>query len=157
ARVAFHYETLFFKTYPGFRERWLANIEALARTKECSLLYVLESQDFDYEDPLAIAQQHGLELTWVFAAPTSGKNTPFVGLTTMRKAGPRVQDFLREAASKGVTISPDLPPPLCIFDKDFLEEQKDRMGLVRRCRPFVYFKPDLTVQFCTAMPTFTAA
>ena len=155
ARVAFHYEEAFFKTYKNFRERWEANLDALGRTKECSVIFVINGQDFDYEEPLAMAKKYGLKVTWIFATPSSG-HTPYVGLHSMRKAGPRVQEFLLAADAGGIKTSPDLPVPLCIFDNDFLDQYRERFALVRRCRPFVYFKTDLSVQFCTAMPAYSA-
>lgn len=154
-RVAFHYEEAFFKAYHNFRERWESNLAVLGRPKECSMIFVINGDEFEYAEPLEMARRFGLKLTWIFATPSSG-HTPYVGLQTMRKAGPRVQEFLLAADAAGVTTSPDLPVPLCIFDKDFLAKHRDRFALVRRCRPFAYFKTDLSVQFCTAMPVYSA-
>jgi MoaA/NifB/PqqE/SkfB family radical SAM enzyme len=85
-RVALHFEQSFFDSYDNFEKRWMENIRVLSRTKECSLLFVAMGADFDYARPLDLAEEFGLKLTWVFAAPSSG-GTPFVGLPTMRAAG----------------------------------------------------------------------
>jgi hypothetical protein len=111
--------------------------------------------DFDYARPLELAEEFGLKLTWVFAAPSSGR-TPFVGLPTMRAAGPRLEQFLLEAEARGVKTAPDLPTPLCVFTPEFLEAYRDRFALVRKCRPFVYFRRDLSMQSCTAIPCRSA-
>lgn len=155
-RVAFHYEDAFFKSYEGFRERWESNLSVLSGAKECSAIFVIDGEDFGYAEPVDMAQRYKLKLTWIFATPSSG-HTPYVGLHSMRRAGPRVQEFLLAAEAVGVKTSPDLPVPLCIFDPDFLTNYRERFALVRRCRPFVYFKTDLSVQFCTAMPAYSAA
>ena len=93
SRVALHFEQAFFASYDNFEKRWIENIRVLSRTKECSLLFVAMGADFDYARPLDLAEEFGLKLTWVFAAPSSGR-TPFVGLPTMRAAGPRLEQFL---------------------------------------------------------------
>lgn len=154
-RVALHFEQAFFDSYDNFEKRWIENIRVLSRTKECSLLFVAVGADFDYARPLDLAEEFGLKLTWVFAAPSSGR-TPFVGLPTMRAAGPRLEQFLLEAEARGVKTAPDLPTPLCVFRPEFLEAYRDRFALVRKCRPFVYFRRDLSMQSCTAMPCRSA-
>jgi hypothetical protein len=150
-RVAFHYEKAFFDTSKNMKETFLRNISELAHVKECSLLFVISDLDFDYGEPLAIAEKEGLSLTWIFATPTSG-NTPYVGLKTMCQAGSRVQQFLIEANQKGVVVSPDLPVPLCMFTEDFFNDYQEQFSLVRKCKPFIYFQPDMSTQSCTVMP-----
>jgi MoaA/NifB/PqqE/SkfB family radical SAM enzyme len=151
ARIAFHYEKAFFTTSKNMKETFLRNISELSSVKECSLLFVISEPNFDYSEPLALAEKEGLSLTWVFATPTSG-NTPYVGLKTMREAGARVQKFLIEAKKKNIVVSPDLPVPLCIFTEDFLNDYQEYFSLVRKCKPFVYFQADMSTQSCTVMP-----
>ena len=67
-----------------------------------------------------------------------------------------MEQFLLEAEARGVKTAPDLPTPLCVFRPEFLEAYRDRFALVRKCRPFVYFKRDLSMQSCTAMPCRSA-
>lgn len=154
-RVAFHYENSFFKYYPKYRQILEANLEALTKTKECSLLFVISKPNFDPTELLELARKYKLAITWVFAAPSSGK-TPFMDLHAMRRAGANLQSFLLKCLENGIETAPDLPVPLCVFEPDFLNEYKDTFKLMRRCRPFGYLKSDLSSQFCTAMPIYSA-
>jgi hypothetical protein len=38
-----------FQAYNNFRERWEANLELLGRTKECSVIFVINGEEFEYE------------------------------------------------------------------------------------------------------------
>lgn len=154
-RVAFHYEDVFFKEFDNYRERLLHNMEVLGREKEGSLIFIISEHDFNYEEQLNFAKTYNLAITWIFAAPTSG-NTPYVGLKSMREMGPRLQQFLIECHEAGISTSPDLPVPLCVFDDEFRDKYSEEFSLVRRCRPFVYLKSDLSTQFCTALPVFSS-
>jgi hypothetical protein len=154
-RVAFHYEDVFFEQFANYRERLLYNMEVLGREKEGSLIFIISDRDFQYEEQLHLAKTYNLAITWIFAAPTSG-NTPYIGLKSMKEWGPRLQQFLIECHEAGISTSPDLPVPLCVFDEEFRDKYTETFSLVRRCRPFVYFKSDLSTQFCTALPAFSS-
>lgn len=154
-RVAFHFENLFFEKFSGFQANFLYNLQVMGSRKECSLLLVINDSNFDYKTPLDLAAKYNLSLTWVFAAPTSA-GTPYMTLESMRKTGPRLQEFLIEAARLNIKTAPDLPVPLCVFEESFLQSYTDSLHLKRKCRPFVYLKSDLSVQFCTALPVFSS-
>jgi radical SAM protein with 4Fe4S-binding SPASM domain len=154
-RVVFHYDELLFRTFKWLRARWDANLRALSATCEISITAVIDGPDFPFIDLVDLAASYGATFTWIFATPTSG-STPYVDLTGMRALGPQVQRMLLHALDRGVTTSPDLPIPLCIFDARFLAEYAEQFALVRRCQPFAYFHVDGRVSYCTAMPIYTA-
>lgn len=154
-RVAFHFERSFFEKFPRYESHFHYNLRAMGTHKEASLLFVINDENFDYEMPLALAAEYHLALTWVFAAPTAS-GTRFMTLDAMRKAGPRLQEFLLKADQLRINTAPDLPVPLCVFDPVFLESYSEHFKLRRKCRPFVYLKSDLSAQFCTAMPIFSS-
>ncbi|ETR67652.1 MAG: radical SAM domain-containing protein [Candidatus Magnetoglobus multicellularis str. Araruama] len=151
SQIVFHYNTVFFSDSGNTKKIIARNLSELADTKECSFIFVISELDFDYTEPLSMAEKEGLSLTWIFATPTSG-NSPYMGLKTMCQAGSKVQEFLIEADKKGIMTAPDLSVPLCIFSEDFLNEYKDRFSLVKKCMPFIYFLPDMSTQSCTSMP-----
>ena len=68
---------------------------------------------------------------------------------------PSDHEFLLEAEVRGVKTAPDILTPLWCSGR-FLEAYRDRFALVRKCRPFVYFRRDLSMQSCTAMPCRSA-
>jgi radical SAM protein with 4Fe4S-binding SPASM domain len=152
--ICFHYDEVFVEKVPQYEERIFRNMEALSESAECQLTIVITHRDFDYETPFRLAEKYGLTLTWGFAAPTAS-NTPFVGLKTMREAGPGLQAFLLRCRDAGVKTAASFPFPMCIFDEDFLKQYKDEFGLVFKCRSLIYFKADLSTQFCSTIQCFS--
>ena len=154
-RVSFHYDELLFAKFNWLRPRWEENLQLLSEKCDVSIIGVIDGPDFPFNELVDLAAAHNASYTWIFATPTSG-GTPYMGLHEMRALGPKVQEMLLRALDKGVRCSPDLPVPLCIFEKDFLEEHAERFALIRRCKPFAYFHVDGKVSYCTAMPIYTS-
>lgn len=154
-RMSFHYDELLFEKFSWLRKRWEDNLTTMSQKCDTSIIGVIDGPDFPFTELVDLAADHGSSFTWIFSTPTSG-GTPFLGLHQMRELGPAVQEMLLHAEARGVQTSPDLPVPLCIFDRDFLQEYAEKFALVRRCKPFAYFHVDGRVSYCTAMPIFTA-
>jgi len=153
-RMSIHYEETFFEKIPEYQEQLSYNLSVLGEKKECSLALIIGKPDFDFEKPLQLAKNHNLALSWIFATPTAG-NTPYIGLERMCELGPILQEFLLTCLDSNIETTPALPVPLCMFDKNFFESYQNDLHLIRKCRPFVYFKADLSTQYCSSMPYFS--
>jgi len=152
--ICFHYDEMFVKKVPEYENRIFSNMEAFqSSTVESQLIFVINKPDFNYEAPFRLAKKYGLTLLWGFSAPTSG-NTPFVGLETIRKMGPNLQEFLLKCKKAGIKTAAAFPFPLCMFEENFLRQYKDEFAFIYYCRPLIYFKPDLSTQFCSSIQNF---
>jgi radical SAM protein with 4Fe4S-binding SPASM domain len=76
-------------------------------------------------------------------------------LQTMRRMAPHLQKFLLTCLEKNIQTAPDVAVPLCAFDEDFLKQYDSHFKIIRKCRPFVYIRADLSTQYCTAISKFT--
>lgn len=153
--IVFHYEPLHFRKIKGHKKRFMSNIAYLSKNKKLNLLFVIDKINFAYKIPLGIAEKYDLDLGWIFSTPTSGK-THYLSLKQIKLIGRKTEKFLLEAKKKNVKTYPDLTIPLCLFSDKFFAKYRDQFKLLKKCLPFIYFKPDLSTQFCTAMPQFSS-
>lgn len=153
--IIFHYEPLHFKNIRGHKKRFITNIARLSKNKKLNLLFIIDKTNFNHKTPLKIAEKYNLNLGWVFSAPTSGK-THYLNLKQIKLTGRKIEKFLLEAKDRNVRTYADLTIPLCLFSDNFFAKYRDEFKLVKKCLPFVYFKPDLSTQFCTALPKISS-
>lgn len=152
--VIFHYGPLHFRKIKGHQKRFIENIGHLSKYKYIELIYAIDRVDFEYQEILEIAKKFGAPIRWIFTAPTSGK-THYIGKAELRECGRKIEEFLLKARDIGVKTKIDITVPLCLFSSEFFIKYKKELSLYKRCIPFVYIKPDLSTQFCTAMPRFS--
>lgn len=98
-----------------------------------------------------LATKYHYALRWIFATPTS-RLTPSMSLADMQYiTHTALQPFLIKCLNNNVQTAPDLTIPLCVFDENFLIEYSEKLNLIKLCSPFIYFKPDLRMQYCTSL------
>lgn len=118
-----------------------------------SIIFVIDEKwNVRYLDELFdIAKKYHYNLRWIFATPTS-RLTQSLTLEQMREiTHSSLQPFLLKCLKNNIKTVPDLTIPLCIFDEDFLIKYSKPLHLIKLCIPFVYFKPDMRMQYCTSL------
>ncbi len=120
---------------------------------EKSIIFVIDEhwKNQYYDDLFSLALKYHYSLRWIFATPTS-RITPSLSLSQMRYiTHTSLQPFLLKCLNNNIHTYPDLTIPLCVFDEKFLLEYNEKLHLIKLCSPFIYFKPDSRMQYCTSL------
>ena len=137
------------ETPAGERERVRAVIARLGQ-RTC-LGFTIYRPDADLEFLLETVDMTGCarRIRLGLAHPIAGAANAHLSLATIRQVGPRLVDFLRHAADRGISVTFDCGFPRCAFtgaELAGLAERQQAIGFY--CGPVVDIGPSLDVWRC---------